>query len=448
MRGSYKPLGISGRSLIDALFVLNPEIYGSIADPEKVELNGLLYILERLPDGIEECRYIKLIAREGFREQGYEPIVPPKRRRNCYRIDEHRMYIEMTRGRSDTYDILTHLTFMFIEAEKVKRHVLDKKGNVSDDWLQLEKIVKLEAAGKPFDERKAMVYLSTFLGRTVRETQEAVDRFNESSTKNSLYHIIYWLGRTALEETLHDRDKEISFSSRLREIVGQHIYGEKWAHKIKSLIHDNDWHQRPIHIVSANLHSFLNMIYGPLALGKKFKNINDLASQTSIESNSELRKKIKKYGLKHGLHEVKDESGTNLSVQLFDISEVDQSLQPNEAPVIVVMDYAFGEQAFECMDELIKPYELEGVNYYFNIRSISIIGKAGILTGEKGDIMLPTAHVFEGTADNYPLENDLCIKDFENSGIPTFEGPMITVLGTSLQNKDVLHHFMTSTWNV
>lgn len=62
--------------------------------------------------------------------------------------------------------------------------------------------------------------------------------------------------------------------------------------------------------------------------------------------------------------------------------------------------------------------------------------------------MIPTAHVFEGTADNYPFENGFNKKEFINDkGINVFEGPMITVLGTSLQNKDVLIHFLTSTWN-
>ncbi|MDN3708840.1 hypothetical protein QW060_17200 [Myroides ceti] len=56
-RGFYKPMGVSGETLREALLQLRPEIYGSIAD-EKVELNGLLYVIERLPIGIEECRFI------------------------------------------------------------------------------------------------------------------------------------------------------------------------------------------------------------------------------------------------------------------------------------------------------------------------------------------------------------------------------------------------------
>jgi hypothetical protein len=81
-----------------------------------------------------------------------------------------------------------------------------------------------------------------------------------------------------------------------------------------------------------------------------------------------------------------------------------------------------------------------------HIESISMMGKAGILEGGKGDIMVPTAHVFEGTADNYPLVNDFSKTDFEGNGLKVCEGPMITVLGTSLQNKDILRYFLRSSW--
>ena len=35
----------------------------------------------------------------------------------------------------------------------------------------------------------------------------------------------------------------------------------------------------------------------------------------------------------------------------------DETIEINEKPVLIVMDYAFGEQAYETMDELLKPYE-------------------------------------------------------------------------------------------
>ena len=119
LRGAYKPLGVSGETMIQAMLSLKPEIYGTIADDERVELDGLLYIFQRLPKGIEQCRYIKLFSREGYDHSHFEKHVPPRRKRDCYRVDEEQMFIEMTRGGSDIYDILTHLTFMYIEAEKI-----------------------------------------------------------------------------------------------------------------------------------------------------------------------------------------------------------------------------------------------------------------------------------------------------------------------------------------
>ena len=100
------------------------------------------------------------------------------------------------------------------------------------------------------------------------------------------------------------------------------------------------------------------------------------------------------------------------------------------------------------MDELLKPYEQGVKKSRLDVRSIGIMGKAGILCGDKGDIMIPTAHIFEGTADNYPFDNELKKEDIDNNGIDIYDGAMITVLGTSLQNRELLKFFHESTWNV
>jgi hypothetical protein len=128
--------------------------------------------------------------------------------------------------------------------------------------------------------------------------------------------------------------------------------------------------------------------------------------------------------------------------------KVSESNLKQNKPVIVVMDYAFGEQAYETIDELLKPYNKKGKKHLLNVESISIMGKSGILEGGKGDIMIPSAHIFEGTADNYPFKNELTKQDLEGNGVDVYEGSMITVLGTSLQNKDILKFFHNSTWQV
>ncbi|MCD8445395.1 DUF6909 family protein, partial [Tenacibaculum finnmarkense] len=158
---------------------------------------------------------------------------------------------------------------------------------------------------------------------------------------------------------------------------------------------------------------------------------------------------------KNGLIYLKDTSGTNINVQIIDTEKIDFKTtsfkkvnSADQKPVIIVMDYAFGEQAFETMDELLKPYKTAEKTVHLNVDSVSIMGKAGILEGGKGDIMIPSAHIFEGTADNYPFENELTKDDLEGFGVNVFEGTMVSVLGTSLQNKDLLEFFHDSTWNV
>ncbi len=459
IRGSYKPLGVSGEAMIEALQALEPEIYGSINDPEKVELNGLFYVFQRLPEGIEECRYVKLISREGFETSNFPAIVPAKRRRDCYRIDEEQMFVEMTRGRSDIYDILTHLTFLYIEAEKIRRNSINHRGEKKREWLMLEEAVKKEAANTEFNENVAYTYLSTILGRTYDETLAACERFSNASKVNSIFHIVYWLGKLSMEEHFDKNDREITFSSSLRKNIGHHVYGELWAQHIKSFLQEKDLLNRPIHIISANLHSVMNSLYGAAVKGhkKKKQSLEDIA--LAINDSDTLSNKVKSYALKNGMYEVEDTSGTNIAVQIFDTTQLDLNNLPadilydkkilqKKQPLLLVMDYAFGEQAYETMDELLKPYDWQDEKIRLHIESISIMGKAGILEGGKGDLMIPTAHVFEGTADNYPFKNAFSVKEFEGHGIPVLGGPMITVLGTSLQNEDILRYFKLSSWQI
>ena len=454
-RGFYKPMGISGEALRESLLVLRPEIYGSIAE-SKSELSGLIYVLDRLPEGIEQCKYINLIADEGYRQSHFKPIIPPKRRRNCYRIDPEQMNIEITRGRSDIYDVLTHLTFLFIESHKIANRILLDDNKISHDWAKLE--ANIQKNKLTLAEREAtFIHIGNLLGRTFEEVLGAYKALATPTLPDRFIHIIYWLGKLALNERVNDDKRTITFSTVLRERIGHHLHGEIWAEHIKHILLKNGLLERPLHIISANMHSVMNSLFAEKALAKEVE-VNsriELFELLSLPESEPLRKKVKEYAHKHGMISVDDTSGTNIDVQLFDTAKIDftdtpyevHHLEKGEKPVILVMDYAFGEQAFETIDELLKPYHKGGKTYFLDVLSISIMGKAGILEGEKGDLMIPTAHIFEGTADNYPFHNEFTKADFEGNGLKVFEGSMITVLGTSLQNKDILKFFLHSTWN-
>lgn len=451
-RGFYKPMGVSGDTLREALLALRPEIYGNIAD-EKVELNGLLYVIERLPIGIEECRFINLTSEEGYSKSHFKAIVPPKRRRNCYRIDEDQMNVVITRGRSDIYDILTHLTFIFIESHKIKNRVLlDEAGEVSHDWKKLEVAVQQNKKLTQIEKEKAISHTANILGRTFEEILDIYDAFGSATSPDRFLHVIYWLGKLAIEEIVENNKRTITFSPVLRERLGHHIHGEIWATNIKEVLKENDLLGRPIHVISANMHSVMNSIFAVPALKTKFKNQSDffIYEELSKSGAHEVRDVVEAVALKHGMISLPDTSGTNIDVQIFDTTKIDwnktsfpKAILGDEKPVLIVMDYAFGEQAYETIDELFKPYKKET---FLNAQSISIMGKAGILEGGKGDIMIPNAHINEGTADNYFFENELTADMFEGNDIAVFAGPMVTVLGTSLQNRDLLKFFHESTW--
>jgi hypothetical protein len=456
-RGFYKPMGVSGETLRKALLQLRPEIYGSIAE-DRAELNGLVYIIERLPEGIEECQFINLTADEGYKNSHFEAIIPPKRRRNCYRIDKDQMNIEITRGRSEIYDILTHLTFLFIESHKIQARVsLNEGEDFIREWKHLEDIVLNRKVISEKEKEVLIVHLGNILGRTYDEVSRIYKVFSSEKNPHKFFNLIYWLGKLAIKEVFEDKKRTVTFSSVLIEEIGHHIYGEIWANEIKSTLKKHDLIKRPIHIISANMHSVLNSIYAKGALPKEAKNLKgfELFQLLSNVDSKPLQKKVKNYASHNGLIYIEDTSGTNINVQIidtdkinFDVSSFTKEHSLNEHAVIIVMDYAFGEQAYETMDELLKPYNTDNDKIFIDVKSVSIMGKAGILEGGKGDIMIPDAHIFEGTADNYPFKNELSKQDLEGFGVKAFDGSMVSVLGTSLQNKDLLKFFHDSTWNV
>lgn len=452
-KGNLKPSGFSGKLLRTELLKLEPEIYGSMSDKNKIEINGLIYVLDRLPQDIEECSFIHLISDEGFEKTNFKPIIPKKRRRNCYRIDQRQMNIEILLGRSEIYDILTHLTFLFMEADKIYNKAYTFDGKPKRIWNNLEECV-MNKKELPKKEKDIMlINLASLMGRSYDETLNVYLKLQKNSEDNNrFFKIIYFLGKITYEEKFNNQIREIIFSDLLRERIGHHIYGERWAKNQKKILLKNKNYKKNLHIISANMHSVLNMLFAFDALKMPYCQSNALEIYEKISYKYELRKKIHDYANKNGMTYIKDKSGCNIDVQFFDISKINlentsfkKLHYEKNNNLILVFDYAFGEQAYEIIDELLKPNE-DNISFQLNVKSISIMGKAGILVGKKGDIMIPTAHIFEGTADNYPFNNDLTLNDFKNTDLTIFKGTMLTVLGTSLQNRKILSYFMNTSW--
>ena len=460
LRGNYTLGGKSGQALEDALRTLSPEIYGTMNDPKSIELKGLEYILDRLPRGVEECQRFVLTAKEDLDGTSFEKIQPPKRRRISYRVSENEMCFVITRGSSEIYDILTHMTFLYIEAKKLHARMKDDSENPTKEWKELEKTVGLgtDLSGKDLD--RAIWNLSVLLGRPYHETKETYEYFEKSRTKtnsnNGLFSIVYNLGKRVEDERENNDMFTVYFTPSLIDVMLHQIYCKRWAASIKDTMWNSGLQNRPLHIISANMHSVLNLLYGYGAVKDEQKKKNSEELYNFIQEISDETGWIKDYAEKHGFYELPDNSGAQIDCQLIDTSmlgsvdfhpaiAVDMDYLLSEKPVLLIMDYAFGTQAFSAMDELLRPDAEGDSQRMLNVHSISVMGKAGILPGKKGDVMLASAHVLEGVPHTYIVENDLSREDFDDS-VNVYVGPIVTVLGTSLQNKDVLEMFQTTTW--
>ncbi len=460
LQGSYRPSGKVGEKLTEALLMLSPEIYGSMTDSRVVELKGLEYVIERMPKGIENCTRIILTAQEDFKETSFAKIVPYKRRRVSYAVSRNEICFVITTGKSEIYDILTHITFLTIEAHKICQQARIRVDGVSSEWAELERIVQNEAQPENEELEQAIWNLSIILGRTYKETRATYDYLEknrrEFDTNNGLFKIVYGIGKRVMDtQTEAGNELTIYFTPSLREMIDNQKYAALWAEKLKETFCRLHFERRPVHVVSANMHSMRNLLFGPKVLtGLGVKVPENLYDMVRAIRDREIATDV--FTREPGFTYQYDVSGSNIDVNIIDLSVIEQehihpslkinaSLLQETAPVLLVIDYAFGTQAFDIMDELLKPFPLNVEEGTLNIKSISIMGKAGVLPGKKGDIMLATAHVLEGTGDNYIVDNDLCAEDFDDS-VAVYTGPMVTVLGTSLQNRDVLERFHSSNW--
>ncbi len=218
--------------------------------------------------------------------------------------------------------------------------------------------------------------MSSLIGRTFDETLNAYNSFGDDDNPDRLFKIIYNLGKASLEDAKQSREREIHFSAILRERVGHHYFGEKWANKVKQVLFDNDLHMRPLHIISANMHSVKNMLYANDALKKKDPKEVDYKLYGNISDKKDLRDQVSKYALEEGLIYINDKSGSNIDVQIIDLSKTDLKNTPfghikyDGNDVLMVFDYAFGEQAYEVMDELLRPFEQKGEVYMMKVKSV------------------------------------------------------------------------------
>ena len=307
LRGYFRLGGKSGQTLQKELINLSPEIYGTMNDPRRIELQGLEYIIDRLPRGIEECRRFVMGVTDDLEETSFERIVPPARRRVSYRVSDEEMCFVISRGMSEIYDILTHLTFLYIEAKHIHSKKYDGNNNPTHEWERFEKDLQRLPQLKKNELEKALWNLSIILGRTYHETKSTYEHFEdyrENHNGNSgLFRIVASLAERIEMETTPRGEMTVIFRPVLIDTIVHQIHGKMWAAAVKAAVMKAGLENRPLHIISANLHSIRNLLYGYAAVAG---GSDEPASDNIYEFVAGLRhqgERISEFARQHGFHE-------------------------------------------------------------------------------------------------------------------------------------------------
>jgi hypothetical protein len=115
-------------------------------------------------------------------------------------------------------------------------------------------------------------------------------------------------------------------------------------------------------------------------------------------------------------------------------------LSASEALVLNI-DYPLGRAAYFLLNKIAEHID--------TIRGVFVIGKAASLFADRGDVLIPSSIVDQHTRNHYFFENCLHVRDVEPhldaAAHAIYDNQKaVTVLGTFLQNKEMLNAFLAA----
>jgi CRP-like cAMP-binding protein len=419
--------GVDLHRLLPFYLELEPALHPHASDPGTIDTGALSYAVQRLPANVTGTLAFYLTemlpALYSDPDQRFVPVATTARRRAVYEMIPGKNMVLVRDGLSDLADLVTCLCLYAIEARKVRRHIRDGGGldAVSPELLEQLKVVWPEDA----DSRVKEIALHHEDFRI--EVHKELDNYN-----------------SAHAETWTDQVAEAT-----RQLVGCDP---------GDLLPDF-----PIHVISSNTHSVTNCLSTWLAENadeilawageeqhpwaeEPWHNSHDLVcalARDYLRAKPELRAEKERAERESGILSLDGTAFTGIGVQLIDtaalsLGSVDPGVRvadPLVPSLILNIDYAFGEQAEHIIANIISLFGP-------NLSSISVLGKAGGLVGERGDVFVATGFVEQSGDQYFPVPSDPDIDMDRLAGLLPGHGirtgNALTVTGTLLQNRKML----------
>lgn len=442
-------------SLLQAYRHMEPSLHRHCNTPDVVDVDALLYAADRLPNTIYQVKEILIQADVPDslpRMAGVVQLHSKARRRQTFQVGNDVIIVVAREGRTELLDLITLLCSFQLEAGKISRLLRDSSVLPDLEAFLAETNPHLE------EQNRLMARLAFELGTT----DDHLVQLDED-----------WDGE--LLERLHYLAKQPPrFVARLHRdysVEASQTRARRWAHALKKGVDELEFGDGPVHIISSNTHSTLNLLSG-YALAVE----DEIWSWALAHSEHRERLRLKKlrdpnityfllrdwlkafpqrkvekaaWEKRLGIFQLDDAYHTGVRSQVFELAKI----EPEQAdprvreyltrvrehhPVLVNFDYAFGEQAGILVEKLFEQFR-------HRVVSFSIMGKAGTVVGGRGGIMLPSYLLKAGSRDVYdlPMGNALTPNDLAEFDLCEIHsgGPMLTVAGTILQNEDMLKRY-------
>ena len=438
------------RNIVEAYRGLNSILHRG-ARQEALDLDALSYVMPRLPMNITSA--LSLYLAEDLPDM-YRPVREAIRaashrakKREFYEVLPNKFLVLLRDRMTDIVDLITKLCIYAVEIGKIRDRLLDSP-------LATE-IARLTISGCTPEEAEEFIRVLPFTETEIAQ----LNQFYGQNLLQRLYELMVQVGDISIyvEQANHRYAATVSerWLSQLRKAVADIVPAEEFNHL-------------DVHLVSSNTHSVHNCL-SPW-LHEHADMILRWASETwpddynltnpadrlylALRAWASLHRSEMKHRLKsdrtYGIHVLDDPIFTGIPVILIEANRLSQRIDPDIGPpgllhrtLIVNMDYAYGQQAELIMHNLILLFGQR-------IRTISVFGKSGAVVGQRGDLLLPNRLLLQTDDQLSQIPNrDLTPADFLAIGCdrPIHQGTMLTVLGTVMQNREMLHYYRHF-WNV
>ena len=434
-------------SLLPDYAALHPALHPHLHDDE-IDIGALTYAVHRLPEGVTQTAFYYLTQHLPPLYEDPDrkfPAVPTRaRRRAAWRPIPGKCIVLLRDGMSDVSDLLTCLCAYATEARKIRRRVRSP---------ELLAAINPHQAGPPATPAQLRA-----LCRLSEPERLGLERlWGAEGMWTRLYEILTHHEDIALECDLQIDSYNASAA-------------ERWIHQIReaaaALVDlDAPPDTLDVHIISSNTHSVGNCLspyvarrraeilaWGreryPALCEQPWPHETDLLYALTRHYMDEVPDAYETCVAEEraaGHYRLRSTAFTGIAVDLICAHQIDPTLvdpalpavRPTRPTLLINVDYAFGQQAEDILANLL---------YVFgrSVRSVSVLGKAGGLVGDRGDLLLPRATLLQTNDELYPLPNtDLDAADLRAlAGTrAVHEGPVLTVAGTLLQDRSLLHFY-------